>query len=92
MKDVPSSPLERRALRVLTDGCRYSTRGIPTCGVLLGAAHGGNTDPTALEEEMGHPLGVHRTYYHADGVDKAVATAQQDLEHLRVPWISFKPP
>ena len=33
--------------RVLTNSCTYTMRGIPSCGVLVGAAYGGNTDPLA---------------------------------------------
>jgi hypothetical protein len=89
---VPGSAAKRLDLRVLSNGCPYSTRGIPRCGVLLGAAYGSNTDPTSWEESMGHPLGVHRTYWAGDEVGEAVATARADLAHQRVPWISFKLP
>src|SRR4051794_3199109 len=53
---VPDSAGKRRALRVLTNGCPYTRRGLPKCGVLLGAAYGSNTDPTAWERSMQHPL------------------------------------
>jgi hypothetical protein len=89
---VPSSPAKRRALRVLSNGCQYDQRGIPSCGVLLGAAYGSNTDPTRWEDAMDHPLGVHRTYFSGYEVDEAVLIAQDDLLHQRLPWVSFKPP
>ena len=92
VSEVPSSVRARKQIRVLSNGCRYSPRGIPRCGVLLGAAYGANTDPSAWESTMGHRLGVHRTYYAADEVDQAVRTARLDLRDQRVPWISFKAP
>jgi hypothetical protein len=92
LAQVPESPKKRLGLRVLDNGCPYSKRGIPKCGVLLGAAYGSNTDPTAWERSMGHRLGVHRTYYGPDEVALAVRTARDDVAHQRVPWISFKLP
>ncbi len=86
------TPEERLARGVLSNGCSYTPRGIPRCGVLLGAAYGGNTDPLAWERSMGHPLGVRRTYWAADQVDVAVSTARRDLRLQRLPWISFKLP
>ncbi len=77
--------------RVLTNGCRYSRRGIPACGAYVGATHGSNTDPRNLEAAVGR-LGVRRTFYDADDVDSAVRTARHDLERRRLPWISFKLP
>jgi hypothetical protein len=92
LAQVPDSPQKRLTLGVLDNGCPYSRRGIPQCGVLLGAAYGSNTDPTAWEGSMGHRLGVHRTYWGPDEVLLAVQTARQDVAHQRVPWISFKLP
>jgi hypothetical protein len=89
---VPSSAKKRRDLGILSNGCRYNPRGIPRCGVLLGAAYGANSDPILWEREMGHRLGVHRTYYAGYEVDEAVETARIDLMHQRVPWVSFKLP
>ncbi|WP_262848557.1 hypothetical protein [Mumia quercus] len=77
---------------VLSNGCRYTRRGLPQCGAYVGAAHGGNTDPAGLEKEIGRRLGVRRTYYAASGVDKAVRTARADVAAGRLPWISFKLP
>lgn len=76
----------------LTNGCRYSARGIPSSGTLVGAAHGSNSDPSDLERTIGGRLGVRRTYYTADGVAKAVDTAREDLAKGRLPWLSFKLP
>jgi hypothetical protein len=92
VQEIPGSGAERRAMRVLSNGCTYSPRGIPGCGALLGAAYGTNTPPDEWEQSMGHPLGVHRTYWAADDVAEAVETARLDLQHDRMPWISFKLP
>lgn len=83
---------ERRAKRVLTNGCAYTERGIPRCGVLAGAAYGGNADPLAWERSMGHRLGVRRTYWTGEKVPDAVAVAKDDLARQRLPWLSFKLP
>jgi len=83
---------ERLKRRVLSNGCAYTMRGIPRCGVLVGAAYGGNTDPTAWEQSMGHPLGVRRTYWDGENANVAVDTARDDLAHQRLPWLSFKLP
>jgi hypothetical protein len=92
LSKVPASPAKRRALRVLSNGCQYDRRGIPSCGVLLGAAYGSNTDPARWEQSMDHRLGVHRTYFTAYEVEEAVLIAQDDLRHQRLPWVSFKVP
>ncbi len=76
----------------LSNGCGYTARGIPSCGVLVGAAHGSNSDPATLESKVGGKLGVRRTYYTSTGVAKAVKTAQADIAAGRLPWISFKLP
>lgn len=76
----------------LTNGCGRTARGIPSCGTYVGAAHGSNTDPTTLEQQLGGHLGVRRTYYSATGVASAVRNAQADLAVGRLPWISFKLP
>jgi hypothetical protein len=89
---APASAGARRSMRVLTNGCHYSARGIPSCGALLGAAYGSNSSPLQWERSMGHGLGVHRTYWAGDQVAAAVDTARLDLRHNRVPWISFKMP
>ncbi len=89
---APPSAEERRTQRLLTNGCSYTSRGIPKCGVLLGAAYGSNTEPLEWERSMGHPLGIRRTYWDAETVAEAVATARSDLRRQRLPWISFKLP
>jgi len=78
----------------MSNGCSISSRGLPvaSCGALLGAAYGSNTDPTAWENTMGHRLGVRRTYYGASQVDKGVSVAKADLAKDRIPWISYKLP
>lgn len=78
--------------RVLTNGCAYSPRGVPSCGAYLGATYGANDDPAPLESQIGRRLGVRRTFWTATGVTKAVATARADVAHGRLPWISFKLP
>lgn len=55
-----TTPTDTR--KSLSNGCKYSTRGVPECGVLVGAAYGGNTDPSSWEDSMGQRLGVRRTY------------------------------
>ncbi len=91
---VPPIPTPTPAARKMSNGCSISGRGIPvaSCGALLGSAYGSNTDPTLWEQEMGHALGVHRTYYGATQVDKGVANAKADLAKNRIPWISYKMP
>jgi hypothetical protein len=84
--------VERRARHELSNGCAYSPRGIPRCGVLAGAAYGGNTDPVPWELSMGRSLGVRRTYWAAEDVQTALDTARDDLAHQRLPWLSFKLP
>lgn len=76
----------------LSNGCALSARGVPECGALLGASHGGNTDPSDLEEDLGTRLGLRRTYWGPGSVDEAVSTARGDLAAGRLPWISFKLP
>lgn len=76
----------------LSNGCELSARGVPRCGTLLGAAVGGNSDPSSLEEGLGRRLGVRRTFWGPGDVDEAVQTASGDLAAGRLPWISFKLP
>ncbi|QYJ05091.1 hypothetical protein KUV85_05235 [Nocardioides panacisoli] len=78
--------------QVLSNGCAYSDRGIPSCGMYVGASHGGNSDPASREEEVGSRLGVRRTFYRADQVDYALSIVREDHEAGRLPWISFKMP
>lgn len=74
----------------LSNGCSYGQRGLPECGAYMGAAVGGNSDPSSLESDVGRKLGLRRTYWNASKVDGAVETARDDLTHGRLPWISFK--
>lgn len=76
----------------LTNGCGHTARGIPSCGTYVGAAHGSNTDPSSLEQQLGDKLAIRRTYFTSTGVASAVRTAQTDLTAGRLPWISFKLP
>ncbi|WGX96057.1 cellulase family glycosylhydrolase [Nocardioides sp. L-11A] len=76
----------------LTNGCGRTARGIPSCGTYVGAAHGSNTDPSALEQQLGDRLALRRTYFTSTGVASAVRTAQADLAAGRLPWVSFKLP
>lgn len=92
VRAVPDDPSQRRALRVLSNGCRYSPRGIPSCGALVGAAYGGNRDPAEWEGTMGRGLGIRRTYWGAGDVAAALRTARDDLARQRLPWMSFKLP
>ena len=46
----------------------------------------------SVESQAGRTLGEHRTYWQADQIDQAVATAKADLAAGRLPWISFKEP
>jgi hypothetical protein len=92
VQSVPDSPEERRAQRVLSNGCRYDQRGIPGCGALLGASFGGNDDPAEWERSMGHRLAVRRTYWGPWDLGEAIRTAALDLRHHRIPWMSFKLP
>lgn len=78
--------------KVLSNGCTYGRRGIPTCGTYVGAAHGSNSDPASLESTIGRRLAVHRTYYTGSQVTSAVTMARNDLAAGRLPWISFKLP
>jgi hypothetical protein len=91
---VVTPPVTSPGARTMSNGCAMSARGIPvaSCGALLGSAYGSNTDPTPWEAEMGHALGVRRTYYGATQVDKGVSVAKTDLAKHRVPWISYKLP
>jgi len=76
----------------LSNGCAYSSRGIPACGAYLGQTYGANQDPAEFERNLGRRLGVHRLFYRADQVASAVTMARQDLASGRLPWVSFKLP
>ncbi|WP_309648024.1 Ig-like domain-containing protein [Nocardioides sp.] len=64
----------------------------PAPRFVLGAAHGGNTDPAQLEADAGVPLQIRRTYYTHDKVARAAQTAQADIAKGRIPFVSFKLP
>ena len=69
----------------------YKKNGIPPKGcAYVGVA----TVDTMVNEEVkfGKKFGSHRAYFKADKVDKAVATAQDDVLNNRLPWLSFKLP
>ncbi len=85
-----SWPLLRAPDPVLSNGCAYSARGLPGCGLYVGAAVGGNADPGALEDAVGARLGLRRTYWRSDQLGQAVRTAREDLAVGRLPWVSFK--
>lgn len=80
------------SIGTLSNGAGVSSRGIPARGALVGAAVGGNTDPASFEKKVGRRLGVRRTYWGPDEVDRSVLTARADLARGRLPWISFKLP
>lgn len=92
LADCPRSAGRKPTSGILSNGCRYTGRGIPYGGAYVGAAHGSNSYPSDLEREIGRGLGVRRTYYTADRVESAVRTARQDLAKNRLPWLSFKLP
>ena len=73
----------------LSNGCHLNDRGVGNCGTLVGAAYGGNADPSSWERDLGRNLGVRRTYWRADQVSASVKTARADLAAGRIPWMSF---
>lgn len=85
-------PSEAPETGQLSNGCVLNRRGVPSCGGLVGAAFGSNTDPAGWERRLGRPLGIHRTYYAPDKVPQAIAAAEDDVRDGRMPWISFKLP
>lgn len=90
--DAPAGDGQPTPAGTLSNGCSYSTRGIPACGAYLGQAYGSNTDPSDFENRLGQRLGVRRTYFTGTQVDSAVSIARQDLANGRLPWVSFKLP
>ncbi|WP_370614020.1 hypothetical protein [Mumia sp. Pv 4-285] len=87
-----ASPTTDVPTKTLTNGCAYSSRGIPACGTYVGLAVGSNDLPTDFEESAGQPLGVHRTFWQGSQVDGAVAMATRDVADRSIPWLSFKLP
>jgi hypothetical protein len=66
--------------------------GLPSNSAYVGATAGGTQNVPGLESQTGRPLAVHRSYYNADQVSKAISTVTSDLATGRLPWISFKLP
>jgi hypothetical protein len=66
----------------------------PPSRMLVGAAVGGNSDPAPLEQALGRPLALRRTYYgsSAEQADSALARVTADHKAGRIPFISFKLP
>jgi hypothetical protein len=78
--------------RRMSNGCAISARGIPSCGTFVGAALEVNHTPQEMESQVGHTLGVHRTYWSPSQVSSAANSASADLAAGRLPWMSFKVP
>lgn len=76
----------------LTNGCTYSSRGIPSCGAYAGGAYNSNTDPSSWESGLTGRIGVRRTYFGPTQVASAVAVARTDAANHRISWMSFKAP
>lgn len=89
---TPPPAATESAAYTLSDGCSLNARGIGKCTPLVGAAHGSNGDPAALEKSMGQRFGVRRTFWGATQVASAVRTAEGDVAAGRIPWMSFKLP
>lgn len=88
----PSTPATDAVAGKLSNGCTYTTRGIPSCGAYVGGTYNSNTDPKAWESTLTKQIGVRRVFYNGSQIDKAVATAQADAAAKRVTWMSFKTP
>ena len=65
---------------------------MPSQGAYVGGTAGGTQNVPSLENRTGIPLAIHRSYYNADQVDKAISVVNSDLATGRLPWISFKLP
>lgn len=81
------------ALHALTDEFDAYRKSHPD-PMLVGAAVGGNSDPSALEAALGHPLAVRRTYFGSSSAaaNTALTTVVADQAKGRIPFISFKLP
>ena len=67
----------------------------PPAGTLFwGAAINGNGDPVERHEDpSGYVLSIRRTFFQWDHrTGYMIDTAQDDLAHGRLPWVSIKPP
>lgn len=60
--------------------------------MLVGAAVGGNSEPGPLEQALGRPLDLRRTYWGPNDQAKALSTVKADHAKGRIPYISFKTP
>src|SRR5690606_36728510 len=90
-REFPSAPKDPVG-GSLTNGCDYTTRGIPSCGAYVGGAYKSNTDPREWEASLSKQLGIRRTYYGPTQVTGAVSKAKDDIANRRIPWLSFKAP
>lgn len=75
-----------------SSSCVNNAKGIPSSGAYVGATAGGTQSVPALEAQTNIPLAIHRSYYNADQVDKALSVVNADEAAGRLPWISFKMP
>lgn len=76
----------------LSNGCTYSTRGIPSCGAYVGGAYNTNADPGSWESWLTKQIGVRRAYFSSSQVSSAVTMAKADAAKNRITWMSFKAP
>ena len=86
-----SAPTTTAPSTATLTGTQTPEMGIPS-KVLVGAAYGGNTDPSDFEQRIGGTLQIRRTFWRGDNVDSAVSTAAGDVAKGRIPWLSFKLP
>lgn len=78
--------------RQLSNGCTYSTRGIPSCGAYVGGAYNSNGDPATWESWLSKQIGVRRAYFSSGQINSAVTMAKADAAKNRITWMSFKAP
>lgn len=76
----------------LSNGCSYSSRGIPSCGAYVGGAYNTNADPASWESWLSKQIGVRRAYFSSTQVSSAVSMATADAAKKRITWMSFKAP
>lgn len=96
-RDLSATTAERDALQKRVDELTKpvpTPTPIPAGKMLIGAAHGSNTDPAPIETVLGRKLNLRRTYWKgtAAQVAAAVAMAKGDLAKGRTPFLSFKLP
>lgn len=87
-----SAPVALRVRRPSSGPPAAQPPNAPASRFVLGAAHGGNSDPAQLEADAGVALQIRRTYFTPDKVARAVQTAEQDIAKGRIPFVSFKLP